>query len=140
MTNAILLLVWTPHRRYIVQRDDVHDIRLVSYPAEPLTTVSESRPWISAELGTLLDPSDQSTNTKWHALIVPLRRREIALFVTQVELLDTAPPIEPLPALLREHLRQPWATGVLNLDNDVIVQLDLRAIARTVLALNTHKH
>ena len=39
----------------------------------------------------------------------------------------------PLPALLRERLQQPWAIGALELDDDLIVKLDLRAVARSAM-------
>jgi hypothetical protein len=38
-----------------------------------------------------------------------------------------------LPTLLRERLQQPWAVGALVLDDDLIVKLDLRAVARSAM-------
>jgi hypothetical protein len=62
-----------------------------------------------------------------------LRRRYIALLVDYVEDFFEQARSVPLPALMRAQLREPWATGALMLDDDLIVQLDLRAVARSAL-------
>lgn len=133
MAGHLLLLVRTALHRYIVSREDVLELKLVSGAADLQVDDPHGRACVGAELGPLLDPADQSGLKRRHALIIPLRRRLVALLADQVELFQEHARIEPLPALLKEHLRQPWAIGALLLDTDVIVQLDLREVARTVL-------
>lgn len=70
-------------------------------------------------------------------LIVPLRRRTIALLVDAVDNLVDHAIVQPLPPLLRDRLREPWATGVLLIDEQPVVQLDVRAIARSILLRRT---
>jgi hypothetical protein len=126
-----LILVRTATRRYAVRRDDVMDIRL----AVAGEGHQAGRPPVEAELGPLLDPCDQGALRRPQALIVPLRRREIALLVARVEEFLERPAAQPFPPFVRERLRQPWATGALLVDDEVVVQLDLRAVARSVLLL-----
>jgi hypothetical protein len=66
-------------------------------------------------------------------LIVPLRRRYVALLVDYVDTFLERAASVPLPTLLRERLQQPWAVGALVLDDDLIVKLDLRAVARSAM-------
>jgi hypothetical protein len=132
MAEALLLIVKTARRRYVVRRDDLTDIKLV-VGADALAGERFDRPVLGAELGPLLDPADHSTLPRRRALIVPLRRRYIALLVDYVEDFLERTQSAPLPALLRERLSQHWAVGALAVENDLIVQLDLRAVARSVL-------
>jgi hypothetical protein len=133
MASDVLLIVKTALRRYAVRHDDLLDIKLVASAADLQAGGLFDRPCVGVELGSLLDPADQSMLVRRRALIVPLRRRYIALLVDYVEtFLDRAGSV-PLPALMREQLRHPWATGALMLDDDLIVQLDLRAVARSAL-------
>lgn len=134
MADHLLLIVRTALRRYAVRRDDVLEIKLVDDVADFPTDDPAGRSSLGVELGPLLDPSDCSVLTRRRALIVPLRRRLIALLADHVELFEENVRIDPLPILLREQLRQPWAIGALLLDTDLVVQIDLRAIARTALA------
>jgi hypothetical protein len=133
MASDLVLIVRTALCRYAVRRDDVSEVKLIADPAELLASGLLNRPCIGVELGPLLDPTDQSTLTRRRALIVPLRRRYVALLVDYVEtFLDHATSI-PLPALLCERLHHPWAIGALALDDDLIVKLDLRAVARSAM-------
>jgi chemotaxis signal transduction protein len=88
---------------------------------------------MGVELGQLLDPADRSAHVRRRALIVPLRRRYIALLVDYVDSFLERTASVPLPALLHGRLRQPWAVGALQYDDDLIVQIDLRAVARSAL-------
>ena len=134
MASPVMLIVRTTLRRYAVCRDDVLEIKLVTDVADLQIEDSHGRSAIGVELGSLLDPADRSALVRRRALVVPLRRRLVALLVDHVELLQEHATVEALPALLQEQLRQPWASGALLLDTDVIVQLDLRAVARAALA------
>jgi hypothetical protein len=133
MANDVLLIVRTALRRYAISRADLFDVKLVADPAELRAGGLFERACIGVELGALLDPADQSVQIRRRALIVPLRRRYVALLVDYVDTFLERAVSVPLPALLRERLRQPWAVGALTLDDDVIVKLDLRAIARSAM-------
>jgi len=133
MAKDVLLIVRTALCRYAVHHDDLFEVKLIADPAELRAGGIYNRPCIGVELGSLLDPLDQSTLTRRRALIVPLRRRYVALLVDYVDTFLEHAASVPLPALLRERLQQPWATGALALDDDLIVKLDLRAVARSVM-------
>ena len=133
MASDVLLIVRTALCRYAVRHDDLFEVKLIADPAELRAGGLFNRPCIGVELGPLLDPSDQSLLTRRRALIVPLRRRYVALLVDYVDsFLERAASV-PLPTLLRERLQQPWAIGALELDDDLIVKLDLRAVARSAM-------
>ncbi len=139
MANHLTLIVQTARRRYAVSRDDVLDIRLVGGAGDLPLADDQGRACLGVELGPLLDPDDQSALRRRRALVVPLRRQLVALLADRVESFHEHARIEALPALLAARLRQPWATGALLLDTDLIVQLDLRAVARTALALQSNQ-
>jgi len=132
MASDVLLVVRTALSRYAVRHDDLFEVKLIADLSELRAGGLFNRPCIGVELGSLLDPSDQSMLTR-RALIVPLRRRYVALLVDYVDTFLERAASVPLPALLRERLRQPWAIGALALDDDLIVKLDLRAVARSAM-------
>jgi chemotaxis signal transduction protein len=140
MVSHLTLIVQTAQHRYAVRRDDVLDIKLVNGTADLHADDAQGRAYIGIELGPLLDPSDQSSLTRRRALVVPLRRRLVALLADRVESFHEHARIEALPALLAAQLRQPWATGAFVLDSDLIIQLDLRAVAHTALAAQFNEH
>jgi hypothetical protein len=133
MASDVLLVVRTAQCRYAVRHDDLFEVKLIADPAELRSGGLFNRPCIGVELGPLLDSSDQSALTRRRALIVPLRRRYVALLVDYVDTFLEHAASVPLPALLRERLQQPWAIGALAFDDDVIVKLDLRAVARSAM-------
>lgn len=129
----MLLIIHTTRHRYVVPREDVATLRAFNRRAGHDQAENEDRTSLVVELGPLLDPVDISEMQRRHALIVPMRRRTIALLVDAVDNLIDHAVVQPLPPLLRERLREPWATGVLMVDEHPIVQLDVRAIARSIL-------
>jgi hypothetical protein len=133
MANNVLLIVRTALRRYAVRHEDLFDVKLVADPSDLHAGGLFERACVGIELGPLLDPSDQSRLFRRRALIVPLRRRYVALLVDYVDTFLERATSVPLPALLRERLGQPWAVGALALDDDLIVTLDLRAVARSAM-------
>jgi hypothetical protein len=133
MPNDMLLIVKTAARRYAVRRDDVFEIRMVETTAALETGAPGAWPVVGVELGPLIDPDDRSRLARRRGLLVPLRRRYVALLVDDVETFLERSECAPLPALLRERLRLPWAIGALAQDDDLILLLDVRAIARSVL-------
>src|SRR5260221_13335258 len=133
MASDVLLIVRTALCRYAVRHDDIFEVKLIANPSELRAGGLFNRPCIGVELGPLLDPSDQSRLTRRRALIIPLRRRYVALLVDYVETFLERAAAVPLPTLLRERLQQPWAIGALALDDDLIVKIDLRAVARSAM-------
>jgi hypothetical protein len=133
MAKDVLLIVRTAQCRYAVHHDDLYEVKLIADPAELRAGGIYNRPCLGVELGPLLDPSDQSKLIRRRALIVPLRRRYVALLVDYVDTFLERAASVPLPMLLRERLQQPWAIGALALDDDLIVKLDLRAVARSAM-------
>ncbi|HMP39981.1 MAG TPA: hypothetical protein PKA05_06335 [Roseiflexaceae bacterium] len=129
MPAETLLLVRTGHRRYACRYSDLHEIRAVAHTDDLL----QSQTTLPVELGVLLDPADHSAQMRRHALLVPLRRRMIALLVDTVETFIEAADLLPLPPLIMRHLQQPWAIGVIIDTTAPVVVLDARAIARSIL-------
>jgi hypothetical protein len=127
------VIVNTAAHRYAVRRDDMIDLRLAHTSGELRIEGQADRQYIGVELGPLLDPADQSTLTRHRALIVPLRRRYIALLVDHIETFLEHADTRPLPPLVSERLGQPWAIGALIYQDELVVQLDLRAVARSAL-------
>jgi hypothetical protein len=133
----MLLIVRTAQHRYIVRREDVATLRAMMRGDDGRREDADPSV-IAVELGPLIDPADVSTAQRRHALIIPLRRRNIALLVDAVDTIVEHVDVQPLPPLLRERLHEPWATGVLLIDDQPVVQLDVRAIARSILLRRTH--
>jgi hypothetical protein len=133
MANSVLMVVKTATRRYAVRRDDLLDVKMARIGADLQIDGLADRPYLGFQLGKLLDPSDGSALARCRALIVPLRRRYIALLVDNVETFLEHAEVFPLPELLRQRLYQPWATGALIVEDDLMIQLDLRAVARSAL-------
>lgn len=133
MASGTLLIVRTARRHYAVARADIADMRMLADAAALQAEGCFGRPCVTAELGPLLDPADQSGMRRRHALLVPLRRRYVALLVDAIETFLEQYISAPLPALLHEKLRQPWAVAALHTNGLPVVQLDLRAVARSVL-------
>jgi hypothetical protein len=133
MPTDLMLIVRTARRRYAVRRDDVMEIKLV-VDATAMPHDERGQPYVGFELGMLLDPADRSEMTRRRALVVPLRRRTIALLADRVDSFLEHIQTVALPGLLSARLSQPWAIGALVLDDEVIVQIDLHAIARSALA------
>ena len=133
MATGVLMIVKTARRRYAVRRDDLLDVRMAQAGDMFQINGSADRQYLGFELGPLLDPADHSTVKRRRALIIPLRRRYIALMVDYIETFLEQADSSPLPALLRQRLTEPWAIGALILEDDLIIQLDLRAVARSAL-------
>lgn len=133
MPTNLMLIVRTARYRYAVQRGDVLEIKLVADVAA-MPRDERGRPYLGFELGELLDPADRSELTRRRALVVSLRRRKVALLADQVDSFQEQAQIIALPELLGARLSQPWAIGALVLDGEVIVQIDLQALARSALA------
>ena len=130
---VVSLLVHTGVRRYIIPQGDVFAIRAVNTAAE-----IQNPALVTVDLGAFIDPNDRSEQPPRHGLFVPLRRKQIVLLVSKVDMLEQPLSHHPLPQLMRDNLKQPWAVGVYGLEHDLVVQLDLRAVARSVLLTSAH--
>ena len=137
MPTDLMLIVRTARRRYAVRRDDVMEIKLVA-DATAMPRDERGQPYIGIELGMLLDPADRSELRRRRALVVSLRRRKIALLADEVDSFQEHTHTIALPELLGARLSQPWAIGALVLDDEVIVQIDLLAVARSALARSSN--
>ena len=137
LEQPMLLIVRTAQHRYIVRREDVATLRAMTRSGSGDGREDADPSVIAVELGPLIDSSDVSTAQRRHALIIPLRRRNIALLVDAVDTIVDHVDVQPLPQLLRERLHEPWATGVLLINDQPVVQLDVRAIARSILLQRT---
>jgi chemotaxis signal transduction protein len=130
----MLLLVYTALHQYAIRRDDLAAIRVIAGQADLDQLGSRDRPAMPIGLGELLDPHDHARQTRQHGLIVPLRRRPLVFLVERVEQTIEAPIIHPIPVLIAKHLRDTWAVGVIEINQMLTILLDLRAIARSILA------
>lgn len=135
MYDGLLLTVHTTLHRYLVRRDQLAELRIVDAGAGIEGPDERGRPLLTQELGPLLDPRDQGSSSRRHALLVPTRRRSIALLVARIEDFETmgAGTIRPLPPWLLRRLARPWLLGVGVRDDTPVLVLDLRQIAQDVL-------
>ena len=133
MSTNLMLIVRTARHRYAVRRDDVMEIKLVANVAA-MPCDERGQPYVGFELGPLLDPTDHSAMERRRALVVPLRRRKVALLADRIDSFEENAQVVLLPELLGGRLNKPWALGALMLGDDVIVQIDLWAVARSALA------
>lgn len=81
------------------------------------------------QLGPLLDPADPPAAGRLHALTITLRRRVVELLAPRVDLLVEAPVIRPLAPFLAARLQLPWVNGVVLLEDQPVIALDLRRLA-----------
>ncbi len=129
---ALFLLVRPTTRRYLVRREDLTDMRRIAGPGDLDALGTPARPAVPVELSALLgEGAPERAN---QALIVSLRRRPVVFLVQQVEMLIEHARVEPLPALLRTALGDAWSVGAVLIDDEPTIVLDLRAVARSVLA------
>lgn len=140
MQANLLLTIRTALHRYVVHRTQVSQLLIIHSPAD-LEQVEEQGPaLVSDELGHLLDPRDVLHHSHCHAIVVPLRRRRVALLVERVEDIrmnkETPEEILPLPRLLAATLAHPWYLGVVVRDDTPLLVLDMRQIARHLLVIH----
>lgn len=122
-----LLLVHTPRQRFVVSKADVYALRTVGK--------QEAMPQaVHVALGTLFDPLDVSILKRQHGMVVPLRRKEITLLVDRIDMLDNLPVRHALPALLYSRLQDPWSIAAFEIESRLVIQLDVRAIARSLFS------
>jgi hypothetical protein len=138
--DGLLLTVITEKHRYIVRRDQMIELRLITTAADLHRPDERGKPIISGELSLLLDPDDPPTLNRRHAIIVPTRRRSIALLVDRVEDVHEATErgIQKLPEVFKRRLHRPWFLGVMMQDDTTpLLVLDLRQLAQDMLFQQT---
>lgn len=130
MITTLLLLIHTAQRRYIVRRDQLDGLFVLS----AARSVATEQPLLYRDLGPLLDPSDQPAQGRCHVLLVNLRRRSVGLLIERADDLAQLPPdqLQPLAPLLAHNLSRPWVTGVCICDDTPVLVLDIACIARDV--------
>lgn len=135
--TGLLLTVMTTKHQYIVRRDQILELRLVTDEADLKRPDERGKPIISGELGTLLDPEDVPMTPRRHAIIVPTRRRSIALLVDRIEnvQMTAEDSMQKLPALFLRNLSRPWFLGVMVQEDTPVLVLDLRQIAQDVMLM-----
>lgn len=129
----IAVIIRTALRQYAIRRGDVASMLPIHTPAEVVALGSAQYPALSVELGAWFDAADCSPAGRRHALIVPLRRRPIVFLVERIEQALENPHVHPVPSLLANGLREQWALGVITLEDQLAVLVDLRAVARSVV-------
>jgi hypothetical protein len=139
--DGLLLTVITKNHRYIVRRDQMIELRLVTTEADLKRPDERGKPIISGELSLLLDPDDPPTHSRRHAIIVPTRRRSVALLVDRVEDVQatTEGMIQKLPEVFKRRLERPWFLGVMVQEDTPILVLDLRQVAQDMLFTQSSK-
>jgi chemotaxis signal transduction protein len=135
--TIVLLAIETAHHRYLVRRELIRGMRTVASTADLERPDERGRPVVGRELGPLLDATDQPQRARRHALLVPLRRRSVALLVERVaetiHCTDPAAELHPLPPLLARSLAHEWIDGVLLRDTQPVLVLNVWRIAQHVL-------
>jgi chemotaxis signal transduction protein len=130
MRTTLLLLIHTAQRHYIVRREQIDGLFVLSAN----WAVDAARPLLYRDLGPLLDPDDQPAQGRCHVLLVSLRRRSVGLLIERADDLAQLPADQllPLAPLLARNLSRPWVTGVCLRDDTPVLVLDLACIARDV--------
>lgn len=131
----MLLTLQTHLHRYVASSDPAFQLRIVPAGAALPAHDAAGCPLVVAELGPLLNHNDSSALARRHALLVPLRRRSALLLFDAVgELASLGADVVPLPTLLAARLRHAWVRGVCSVGEDLLLVLDLHAIAQHVAA------
>lgn len=137
MDTNLLLKVHTTLHSYIVRRDQVHELRLVLGSADLEGVDERGRQMVNCELGRMLDPADLRGHVRRHALVVHMRRRNVALLAERIDAIRVAAEpeqlVQPLPSLLAQRLDYPWFMGVFIHEELPLLVLDVQQIARHVL-------
>lgn len=130
---TIALLVHTSIRSYGVRQQDLTTIRSCTNREEVASWGTAERPGLAIDLGEFLESAAPVWPQRASALVVTMRRRPIAFIVKHVEQMLEQPDILPLPEIMRASLRTQWATGVLHINGNLSIVLDLRELARSIL-------
>jgi chemotaxis signal transduction protein len=137
MYEHLLLTIRTALHRYIVRREQVGEMRMVTGNDDLTVPDERGRPIINVDLGQILDPQDATRYARCHSLIIPMRRRSVGLLIERIEDAstdrETPDTVQALPPLLAGGLQYPWFSGVVVRDEIPLLVLDVRQIARDIL-------
>lgn len=136
----MIVLVTTAMRQYAVRHDDIFKMQVIATGHDLEQLGSPERPAMPFELGSLLGEHEPARPGRRHGLVVPVRRRPVVFLVTRVDSLLETPTVQPMPALIQRHIRDPWAIGVVEHAQELALLLDLRAIARSMLSNQPTQH
>lgn len=131
---AFVLTVHTRLHTYAVLHTEELQLRLLPVGAGLPSRDQRNRPLVDADLGSLLDAQDVAQSRRC-AIVVPLRRRSVALLCDTVSDLREADPdtLVALPVLFVHRLPHEWIAGVYVPADTPILLLNLRQIALDVL-------
>lgn len=133
----LLLTVVTPLHRYIVRRDQMIELRVVTSPSDLERPDERGFPLIACELSPLLDPRDTSDAPRRHAVVVPAPTYSVALLVERIEDLHIVneESIQPVSPLFKWQLERLWFLGFIVEHEIPLLVLDLQQIARDVICM-----
>jgi chemotaxis signal transduction protein len=143
MYEHLLLTVSTARHRYIVRRDQIGELRTVKSQADLEQPDDRGRSILHVDMGQILDPQDATRYARCHALVIPMRRRSVALLIERIEdastTYETLETVQTLPPLLAARLAYAWFSGVVIRDDIPLLVLDVRQIARDMLLRDKKK-
>jgi chemotaxis signal transduction protein len=133
--DGLLLFVSTATHRYVVTRSQILEMRIITRQADIERPDERGKPITAHSLGPLLDPADKDVPRRHHALIIPTRRRGIALLVDRVQDVyqTTEDDVQKLPPLFLRNIERPWFLGIFLYEEEPFLVLDLRQIAQNIL-------
>lgn len=135
--RSLLLTIVTPLHRYIVQRDQMIELRIVTSETDLERPDEHGNPIVGCELAPLLDPRDTPSSSRRHAIVVPTSRHSVALLVDRIEDLHVVneKTIQPMSPLFTWQLERPWFLGVTIYHETPLLVLDLQQIAHDVICM-----
>lgn len=133
--EILYVIVVAGAQRYAVRYDDITLVRSVEMDELETLRDPRGRPLMVRALHAWLYATAEMPVGRCHALIVPLRRRSVALLVERVEEMTrfTVTDIQPLPVLVRSALEHGWLSGVVSWEGQPILVLDAVQIARDII-------
>ncbi len=128
-----LLHVTTATAPYLVVARHVSRLLRATYATLP-THDERGKLIIGYILDTALGEDATPAYAPHHALLLPLRRRSVALFVQTIDSTPlTIADIQSVPPLVQSLVRHAHLRGVCSLDNAAVLVLDVRTIAHDIL-------
>lgn len=131
----LLVMIQTAGQRYLVRRDQFIELRLISWAGDLERPDPRGKALLACDLANLFNLAETNEYARRHALIVPTRRRGLALLVDRADDLTDSRimTILPLPKLLARRLARPWFLGVALEGETPLLLLDLRQIAQDAM-------
>lgn len=128
-----LLRVTTATAPYLVAARHVSRLLRATYATLP-THDERGKLVLGYILDTALGEDATPAHAPQHALLIPLRRRSVALLVQTIDSTPlTIHDIQPVPPLVQSLVRHSHLRGVCSIDNTAVLVLDVRSIAHDML-------